>query len=104
MYQLYNIDAEIKRLQERKAEAERRATRLAENLGAYLNHQKFQSDLVTVSFRRSESVLVEPDAELPEGMVRVKREPDKTAIKAALKAGQTVRGCLLVRNISTIIR
>lgn len=98
------IAAEVKRLQERKAQVERRASRLAENLGAYLDHQKFQGDLVTVSFRHTEAVEVERDAELPPELTRTQVEPDKAAIKAAIKAGQTVPGCSLVKNISTIIK
>lgn len=98
------IAAEVKRLQERKEQVERQASLLAENLGTFLDHQKFQGDLVTVSFRRTEAVEVERDAELPPELTRTKVEPDKTAIKAALKAGQTVPGCSLVKNISTIIR
>ena len=43
---------------------------------------------------------------LPEGLLRVKTttEPDKTAIKAALKSGQDVAGCSLVVNLSVSIK
>lgn len=41
-------------------------------------------------------VLGEPDVDqLPDNLVRVKREPDMGAIKAALDAGQKVPGCSL---------
>lgn len=41
-------------------------------------------------------VMGEPDVDrLPDELVRVKREPDKAAIKAALEAGQYVAGCSL---------
>lgn len=40
-------------------------------------------------------VVVTDEAELPEWFVRVKREPDKTAIKQALKDGQFVPGATL---------
>ena len=97
------VAAEVKRLQERKATIERRVARLSEHLGEYLDHQKLQTDLVTVSFRRSEAVIVEPGARLTDDMLRVKYETDKTAIKAALKAGQEVPGCWLEKRISTIV-
>lgn len=40
-------------------------------------------------------VVVTDESELPEWFVRVKREPDKTAIKQALKDGQFVPGATL---------
>lgn len=97
------IAAEIKRLQDRKATIEGRVDRLSEHLGNYLDHQKLQTDLVTVSFRRSEAVIVEPGARLTDDMLRVKYEANKTAIKAALKAGQEIPGCWLEQRINTIV-
>ena len=92
-----------KRLQDRKATIEGRVDRLSEHLGNYLDHQKLQTDLVTVSFRRSEAVIVEPGARLTDDMLRVKYEANKTAIKAALKAGQEIPGCWLEQRINTIV-
>lgn len=41
-------------------------------------------------------IVGEPDpAILPDALVRIKREPDKTAILAALKGGEIVPGCTL---------
>lgn len=99
-----SIGAEVKRLQERQRETREKAARLSLRLGEYLGHEKFKTDLVTVSFRRAEAVEVDPDTELPPEFRRVKYEPDKTAIKAALKAGKEVQGCCLTQNTSTIIR
>jgi hypothetical protein len=46
----------------------------------------------------------EPDVDLlPDRLVRVKREPDKAAIKAALEAGEIVRGCSLSNNAPTLM-
>lgn len=46
----------------------------------------------------------DPDVDLlPERLVRVKREPDKAAIKAALEAGEIVRGCSLSNNAPTLM-
>lgn len=56
--------------------------------------------------RRAESVTLDPDADLPEEFIRVRRTeaPDKTAIKAALKAGRAVPGAELVQGRSWSIR
>lgn len=49
------------------------------------------------------SVVGEADPEtLPDNLVRIKREPDKTAIKAALEAGQKVEGYALSNGGQTL--
>ena len=54
-----------------------------------------------LSSRPSEAVEVTCDpAKLPESCQRVMIEPDRTAIKAAIKAGETVPGCELVQRRS----
>lgn len=46
----------------------------------------------------------EPDVDtLPDRLVRVKREADKAAIKAALEAGEAVPGCSLSNNAPTLM-
>jgi len=54
-----------------------------------------KTPLVRLSFRRSEAVVGDDDAPLPDEFVRVvpeKRSPDLTAIKAAIKEGREVKG------------
>lgn len=65
----------------------------AETRFELLNHR--------ITSRCSEAVEITCDpAELPKGCQRVKVEPDRTAIKAAIKAGETVPGCELVQRRS----
>ena len=52
--------------------------------------------------RGRSSVFITDEAELPDEFVRVKREPDKTAIAAALKAGATVTGAELSNSMPTL--
>jgi len=57
---------------------------------------KFERADYTASIRPGQPhVLVTDGTALPDTMVRVKREPDKTLIGAALKAGDTVPGAEL---------
>jgi len=54
-----------------------------------------------ITSRRTESVIVDaPAEELPAQFARVKVEANKTAIKAALKAGEQIDGCSLVERRS----
>lgn len=46
---------------------------------------------------------LDPD-QIPEDLMRIKREPDKTLIKAALKAGQDIPGLRLMQRTSWSIK
>lgn len=82
----------------------------AENLKGYLAYalagEKFDTAKCAVSFIKSEKVEVEDMAHIPAGLLRVKNsvEPNKKAIKAAIKAGHEIKGCRLVESISTQIK
>ena len=67
--------------------------------------QKIDAGTFTVGRRKSQSVWTEPDFNL-DGFMRIKetREPDKTAIKEALKAGQSIPGAHLVEKDNLSIK
>lgn len=99
------FNAENKRFAEREAKAKKKAESLRKWLAEALNGQAFSTVQCAVSFRRSESVDVQTDTmQLPPEMVRVKYEPDKAAIKEALKSGQQIEGCALVTKLNAQIR
>lgn len=88
---------------EEKALAERRKSKekKAERLKAYLlrsmqclGDKKFETSRVAVIIRKSDvTVIDEPDA-IPARYVKekIERQPDKAAIKKAIKAGEEIRG------------
>ena len=53
---------------------------------------------IKLSFRKSESVEIDDIDALDDRFKRIKIEPDKTAIKTALKIGEKVEGARLVEN------
>lgn len=95
------IKAEEKTLAERRGIKERKAARLrryiAESMQA-VGSTKLETSRVSLGFRRSEVVEIIDAAQLPAGFVKVKttEQPDKVAIKKALKAGEAVAGAVLV--------
>lgn len=103
-----------KRLAELAADAEHRAQVLQDRLTDAL--ERINPDATTwplpehkLTSRRTESVEIDADvlpADLPDGLYRVKTtySADKTAIKAAIKAGQEVPGAQLVTRRSWSIR
>lgn len=91
------IKGEVETLTARKNAAERRVDRLKAYLAYALNGEKFSTPRCAVSFRRTKSC--EPSAKFVEWAQTHNRddlltykppEPSKTAIKAALEAGQDV--------------
>ena len=98
--------AEEESIAKRRRSMEKKIDYLKKLLSNNMGGEKFSTAKCAVSFRRSETVDVEDIAYLPAEMLRVKTtyEADKTAIKAAIKAGKEVKGCRLVENISTQIK
>ena len=103
------IKAEKMALAERQKVAENKAESLKNWLAYALDGQKFSTARCAISFRKTEKVEISDV-----GMIRLMKEhdelltykdpePNKTAIKQALKDGLTVQGVQLVQNISTII-
>lgn len=61
--------------------------------------EKWSNDQHRISWRQSESVNVDCEVEkLDPNLVKIKAEPDKTAIKKALKLGLNIAGCSLIKN------
>ena len=99
------LKAEKMAFAKRQQVAENKMESLKKYLAYALDGQAFKSTRVSVTFRKSQSVEVADIWKLDENYLRYKEpEADKTAIKEALKAGQTVAGATLVENTSVIIK
>lgn len=104
------IKAEKLALAERQKVAENKAERLKKWLAYALNGEKFKTPKCAISFRNTESVEVTEEGlealmkEHDELLTYKDPEPNKTAIKQAIKDGLSVAGVQLVQNVSTIIK
>lgn len=99
------IGEEIKKLQCRKKACENRAESLKGYLLMALGGQKFKTPRVAVSYRTTDSVIVDDMKQLGEKYLRFKDpEPDKVAIGAAIKDGIDVKGAHLEPHTSIIIK
>ena len=100
-------DKEIKRLTERKKalqNAQDRVKTSLKNAMEEFNIVEIKGQTLKISFRKSESVEIDNVDLLDERFKRVKVEPDKTAIKQAIKQGEQVEGARLVENNNLQIR
>ena len=97
-------------LAERQRVAENKAESLKKWLAYALQGEKFKTPKCAISFRKSEAVEVTDEGlnnlmkEHDELLTYKAPEPNKTAIKQAIKDGLSVAGVQLVQNISTIIK
>lgn len=104
------IKAEKQTLAERQKVAENKAESLKKWLAYALDGQKFKTSKCSISYRKSEAVEVTEEGlnnlikEHDELLTYKAPEPNKTAIKQALKDGLSVQGVQLVQNTSTIIK
>lgn len=101
------IKAEKQNLARRQQSCENKAEQLKDYLFRALNGLKYKDSKVSISYRKSEEVIVDESLDLntlPEDLLRVKLEPNKTAIKDAIKEGMEVKGCTLMEKNNIQIR
>lgn len=103
-----NLNAEVeayKREKESFQKKEKQAEKKIESLKYYLkfilNGEKFKSNRVTISYRKSESVMLSEDfADECDLRFLIPQEPkiDKLKIKKALKLGEKIDGAFLIEK------
>lgn len=102
------IKTEEKSLADRRKADEKKAESLTQYVQNVLNGEKFKTPRVAVSYRRSESVVVDDVKlmmEVCDDYLKYKDpEPDKAKIKAALKDGVVVPGCHLEERQNMTIK
>lgn len=99
-----DIKAEEKALKERREAREKKADNLRKYLGSSLmaaNEEGFETAKVRVSFHKSSAVIVDEeklDKAFIKETIKTTYAPDKTAIKKAINAGQTVTGAYIEKR------
>lgn len=94
------IKAEMDALKKRMTTKMNRLDRIGEYVSRTLGGKKFETPKVAFSFRKSEKVDVVNEDLVPENFCdfETKRKVRKTDIKAAIKSGKDVPGCVLVES------
>lgn len=96
-------DEAAKHLAELNEKARRSIDRMKQALDGFVmatGKPKLHTPFFTVSYRKSEAVEVLDESLIPEDYIKVstRKAPDKAAIKAILKNGGEVAGCVLREN------
>ena len=96
---------EEKVLAERRKAAENKAERLAAYLETILQGEALETAKFKVSFRKSEKAVIDDITKIPKAYLNY-GDPtaDKTAIKAAIKAGEVVEGAHVEESLSMNIK
>lgn len=99
------LKAQKQAFADRQKAAESKADSLKKYLSEYLGGQKFSTDKVAISFRKTSAVNVIDMTQIPEEFLKF-AEPtaDKTAIKNAIKAGNVIAGAEIVEGQSISIK
>lgn len=98
--------AEIKRLQDLKASEEKAVERIKSSVSDAMRltqHDKLDTTLFKVGFRKSKVVIVD-ETKLPKKYMKAKWSPDKETIKELLKSGATIRGAHIEERSNLSIR
>ncbi len=101
------LSKEIEALTARKRAAENKAKWTKEYVQGFLNGEKFSTPKVQVSYRKSKAVDIRADIKienLPEEFIKIKYEPNKTLLKAAIEKGQEIDGVSIVERQSMVIK
>lgn len=99
-------------LADRQRATENKAASLVKMLTGYLNGNKFKTSKVSISYRKSSLVQADlftmlenlSDADKERFLIYKTPEPNKTAIKEAIKAGETIAGCEILESINMIVK
>ena len=99
------IKAEEDSLKARRERLECTEKRLSETLKSELNGEKFVTARVQITHRKTSSVEVLDIKALPKKFLRYKLDgADKTAIRNAINAGESVDGARIVNGLSMTIK
>lgn len=99
------IKAEISTLRDRKAHDDKLAESLKKYLFNTLCGEKFKTSKVSISYRKSSTVEVDDVYKVPDEYLTYKEpEPDKMALKAAMKAGKKFDSVRLVDKTNILIK
>jgi hypothetical protein len=96
-YEIEVIDAEIKRLGDLKKSRVKTIDKLKERVSEAMHLygiEEIKTPVMKINFRKSETVEIDNMAQLDQKFMveKVTVSPDKTKIKEAIKAGETVEG------------
>lgn len=94
---------DLKARADRYANREQRKRELASSLMILAELRKIERPEFTISLKASPPrTIITDETALPDQYVKIVRQPDKTAIKDALKAGVSVPGAMLSNQPETI--
>lgn len=100
------LKAEKDNISKRIAQAQRVVDSIENYYAFALGGEKFKTSKVSVSYRESDSVVIDDLDRIPEKYIKVETTftPIKADIKKAIKGGQDIDGCHLEKKNNMIVR
>ena len=103
-YDVEAYKAESKRITNRLDKAKKTIESLKKWLAYATDGEKFHSEKVDVTFRKSKALKVEKGAYIPPTYIKVKKEVDNAKLKKDILNGVEIEGCEVVENINTQVK
>lgn len=101
------VDAEIKRLQERKKQFSKLGDKLKEKIKSAMiefDVTKIDGELITLSFRKSKEIIIDDENMLPTECIVTKTSVDKARVKALLVSGIAMGGAHIEEKMNLQIK
>lgn len=99
------LKAEKESFAQRQKATENRIESLTRYLETALNGEKFKTPKVAITYRKSEQIVITDGVQLDDQYLRYREpEPDKTAIKEAIKSGVEIDGVSLKTRMNMQIK
>lgn len=98
------LKAEKKRIDERLKTESNKVEWMERYLQNHLHGEKIKTPKVSVSYRKTKSVVCEHPEYLEHRFQRVKVDADKKAIADAIKSGEKVEGAHLEEKVSMVLK
>lgn len=101
------LEKEASRLKERARRISKRAEDQREWIKWFMIkkwERKYQTDIATFSLRKSESLHIFDDSQIPDEFLRIKKEPEKKKIKEAIESWSHFDWATIVQNESLLLK
>ena len=96
-------DAE-KRIAERRKTKENEAERLKNYLSLYADGEKYSDPEISIGWRKSEQLIVDDGAQVPDEYIKTVVSVDKVALKQAVKSGLSLDGVRIAQKNNIAIK
>lgn len=103
-YDVAMYKAESNRIKTLRDRAEKTIESLKKWLAIATDGEKYHSEKVDVTFRKSKQLVISEDAFIPPTYTKIQKSVDKAKLKKDILDGLEVKGCEVIDNVNTQVK